>query len=63
MRYQPILNEIEHLHGVSTRLERLADEHPVAAEELLTIASNVRSVATILSILVETKLHGGDGHR
>ena len=56
-------DEVEHLHGVSTRLEGLADEHPLATEELLTIAGNVRSVATLLAVLVATKLHGGDGHR
>jgi len=57
MPYQPILDEVEHLHGVSTRLEGLADEHPGATKELLTIAGNVRSVATLLSLLVATKLH------
>jgi hypothetical protein len=61
MRYQPILNEVENLHGVSTRLEGLADEHSIAAGELLTIAGNVRSVATLLAVLVATKLHGSDG--
>ena len=57
MPYQPILDEVEHLHGVSTRLEGLADEHPGATKELLTIAGNVRNVATLLSLLVATKLH------
>jgi len=61
MRYQPILNEVENLHGVSTRLEGLADEHSTAAGELLAIAGNVRNVATILALLVATKLHGRDG--
>ena len=61
MVYQAILDEVEHLHGVSGRLEGLADQHPRATEELLTIAGNVRSVATLLAVLVATKLHGGDG--
>jgi len=59
MQFQSILNEAEHLNGVSTRLEGLADEHPAATEELLTIAGNVRSLATLLAVLVATKLHAG----
>lgn len=62
MPYEPILEEVEHLHGVSGRLEGLADQHPRATEELLTIAGNVRSTATLLALLVATKLHGKDGH-
>jgi hypothetical protein len=60
MPYQPILDEIEHLNGVSARLEGLANEYPVATEELLTIAGNVRRVAVLLAVLVATRLHGGD---
>jgi hypothetical protein len=61
MVYQAILDEVEHLHGVSGRLEGLADQHPRATEELLSIAGNVRNVATLLAVLVATKLHGS-GH-
>lgn len=61
MAYQPILDEVEHLNGVSVRLEGLAGQHPRATQELLTIAGNVRSVATLLPVLVATKLHGKDG--
>ena len=61
MRYQPILNEVENLHGVSTRLEGLANQHPIVTEELLTIAGNVRRIAVLLAVLVATKLHGSDG--
>jgi hypothetical protein len=50
-----IMDEVERLHGVSTRLEGLADEHAQVGEELLTIAGNVRSVATLLAVLVATK--------
>ena len=61
MPYQPILDEVEHLNGVGVRLEGLADQHPRATQELLTIAGNVRSVATLLAVLIATKLHGQDG--
>jgi hypothetical protein len=59
--YHLILDEVEHLNGVSARLEGLADQHPTVSEELLSIAGNVRSVATILAVLVATKLHGSEG--
>ena len=61
MVYQAILDEVEHLHGVSGRLEGLADQHPRATEELLSIAGNVRNVATLLAVLVATKLHDREG--
>lgn len=62
MPYQQILDEVEHLNGVSGRLEELAEQHPRATNELLILAGNVRSVATLLAVLVATKLHGKDGH-
>ena len=58
MPLQPILDEVEELHGVSTRLEGLADKDTRVTTELLAIAGNVRNV---LAVLVATKLHGPDG--
>lgn len=62
MAFQAILDEVDQLHKVSARLEGLAESHPPVLEALLTIAGNVRSVATVLAVLVATKLQGGDGH-
>jgi hypothetical protein len=62
MTNQAILDEAEHLNGVSGRLEGLAEHHPRATEELLAIAGSVRNVATLLAVLVATKLHGGGEH-
>jgi hypothetical protein len=62
MAFQAILNEVEQLHSVSTRLEGLADLHPPMSEALLRIAGNVRSTATILAAVVATKLHKPDGN-
>jgi len=62
MAFKAILDEVDQLHHVGTRLEGLAEQHPPMTEALMTIAGNVRSVATILAVLVATKLHGGDGH-
>jgi nitrogen-specific signal transduction histidine kinase len=58
---QSILDEVERLNSVSSRLEGLADQHPHATEEILSIAGNVRNIATILAVLAAAKLHGEDG--
>jgi len=57
MASEAILNEVEHLHGVCTRLEDLAERTPGLTAELLTISGNVRSAATFLAVLVATRLH------
>jgi len=62
MAFQAILNEVDQLHNVSARLEGLANLHPPVSEALLRIAGNVRSTATILAVLVATKLHTADGN-
>jgi hypothetical protein len=58
MASHEILNEVELLHGVCTRLEELADSTPQLTTALLTIAGNVRSSATLLAVLVATRLRG-----
>ena len=63
MAVEAILAEVDQLNQVGDRIEGLADHHPVVSEALLTIAGNVRSNATILALLVETRLREGDGHR
>jgi hypothetical protein len=55
MPLEAILNEVVQLHGVSDRLEGLAELHPPVSEALITIAGNVRSTATVLAVLVATK--------
>ncbi len=61
MAFEAILDEVDQLHNVSTRLEGLAEQHPPVEESLMTIAGNVRSAATVLAVLVATKLHHSDG--
>jgi hypothetical protein len=60
MTIEPILDEVELLHAISTRLEGLAEHHTRATGELMTIAGSVRSTATILAVLVATKLNDGN---
>jgi hypothetical protein len=55
MAFEAILNEVDQLHSVSTRLEGLAEQHTPITEALMTIAGNVRNVATILAVLVATR--------
>ena len=62
MAFKAILDEVDQLHSVGARLEGLADQHPPVTGALMTIAGNVRSIATLLAVLVATKLHEGDGH-
>ena len=56
-----ILLEVKNLHGVSTRLEALADQHPAVSEGLLAISAHVRNSATLLEVLVATKIGPGSG--
>ena len=61
MAFEAILDEVDQLHNVGTRLEGLAELHPPVSEALMTIAGTVRSTATILAVLIATKLHSGNG--
>jgi hypothetical protein len=56
MAFEAILHEVDQLHNVSSRLEGLAEQHTPITEALLTIAGSVRSTATLLAVLVATKL-------
>jgi hypothetical protein len=62
MAFEAILDEVDQLHSISTRLEGLADLHPPMSDALLKIAGNVRNTATLLAVVVATKLHKSDGH-
>ncbi|MGB7846253.1 MAG: hypothetical protein WBL63_11600, partial [Candidatus Acidiferrum sp.] len=52
---EALLNEVDQLHGVSTRLEALAKQHPPLSFALLSIAGTVRNAAVILKLLVATR--------
>jgi uncharacterized membrane protein len=51
-----ILHEVQRLHGVSDRLDSLADQHPIVSEALLSISVSVRNTATLLEVLVAMKM-------
>jgi hypothetical protein len=56
MPLNAILHEAQQLHSVSDRLDSLADEHTVVSEALVTIAGSVRNTATLLEVLVATRM-------
>ena len=51
-----ILQEVNRLYGVSDRLDTLSEQHPLVSEALLVISGSVRSSATLLEVLVVTKM-------
>jgi hypothetical protein len=51
-----ILHEVQELYKVSDRLESLAEQHPVVSEALITKSGSVRNTATLLEVLVATKM-------
>jgi hypothetical protein len=51
-----ILDEVRQLCNVSDRLDALAEQHPLVSEALITISGSVRSTATLLELLVATKM-------
>jgi len=51
-----ILHEAEQLHNVSDRLDSLSEQHPLVSEALLSISGSVRNTATLLEVLVATKI-------
>ena len=61
MAFNPLLDEVEELHRVCIRLEQLASEHTHVTDEMLAVESSVRNSATLLTVIVATRLHGGDG--
>jgi hypothetical protein len=61
MAFEAIMAEVDQLNLVSDRIEGLAEHHPPVSEALITIAGNVRGTATVLAVVVETKLRVGSG--
>jgi hypothetical protein len=51
-----ILYEAEQLHNVSDRLDSLSEQPPLVSQALLSISGSVRNTATLLEVLVATKV-------
>jgi len=51
-----ILHEVQQLYNVSDRLDSLAEQHPLVSEALINISGSVHNTATLLEVLVATKM-------
>jgi len=58
--FKDLLLEIDRLRGVSERIEFLADNHPGMEQGLVSVAGNIRSIATVLDVftLIRSKVGG-----
>ncbi|MGD0630238.1 MAG: hypothetical protein ABR987_12850 [Terracidiphilus sp.] len=58
--FEDLLLEIDRLRNVSERIETLADMHPGMEDGLLSVAGNIRSIATVLDVftLIRSKAGG-----
>ena len=58
--FEDLLREIDRLRSVSERIETMADKHPGMEEGLVSIAGNIRNIATVLDVftLIRSKAGG-----
>jgi hypothetical protein len=58
--FEDLLLEIDRLRSVSERIQTLADKHPGMEDGLLSVAGNIRSIATVLDVftLIRSKAGG-----
>ena len=58
MSSKALLREAQELKNVCERIDLLAEQHDHVTEALLSISGTIRSSATLLEVLVATKLDG-----
>lgn len=58
--FKDLLKEIDRLRSVSERIEALADNHPGMEQGLVSVAGNIRKIATVLDVftLIRSKAGG-----
>jgi hypothetical protein len=58
--FEDLLREIDRLRSVSKHIETLADKHPGMEDGLVSVAGNIRSIATVLDVftLIRSKAGG-----
>ena len=61
--FEDLLRETDRLRSVSDRIETLADKHPGMEDGLISVAGNIRSIATVLDVftLIRSKAGGPQG--
>jgi len=57
--FEDLLLEIDRLRSVSKHIETLADKHPGMEDGLLSVAGNIRSIATVLDIFTLIRSNAG----
>jgi hypothetical protein len=55
MSFKAVQNEVDQLHGVSSRLEELAGQLPAVSKELIAISRSLRNTAVLLTVLVAVR--------
>jgi hypothetical protein len=58
--FQDLLREIDRLRSVSERIETLADRHPGMEDGLVSVAGNIRSIATVLDVFTLIRSKAGE---
>jgi hypothetical protein len=59
MAFEDLLLEIDRLRKVSNRIEALADKHPGMEDGLVSVAGNIRSIATVLDVFTLIRSNAG----
>jgi hypothetical protein len=57
--FEDLLREIDRLRSVSKHIEILADKHPDMEDGLVSVAGNIRSIATVLDIFTLIRSNAG----
>jgi hypothetical protein len=57
--FEDLLREIDRLRSVSNNIETLVDKHPGMEDGLVSVAGNIRSIATVLDIFTLIRSNAG----
>jgi hypothetical protein len=57
--FEDLLLEIDRLRSVSKHIETLADKHPGMEDGLVSVAGNIRSIATVLDVFTLIRSRAG----
>jgi hypothetical protein len=57
--FEDLLLETDRLRKVSARIEILADKHPGMEDGLVSVAANIRSIATVLDVFTLIRSNAG----
>ena len=61
--FEDLLLEIDRLRSVSEHIETLADKHPGMEDGLVSVAGNIRSIATVLDVFALIRSKAGSSQK